>query len=117
MVVVVANVAVTFLGMSAFGSNVNRNFNGIARFLTAGAIVLLVCMVAQMFLQLPLFQLVIAGGFMIFSSLMIAFQVNQIVRGGETNYISATLSLYVSIYNIFVSLLQILMAFSGNDRD
>jgi len=112
-----AGTGLTFLGMSAFGSNVNRDFNRIGNFLSAGAIVLLVCMVAQIFLRLPMFQLVIAGGFMIFSSLMISYQINQIVRGGETNYISATLTLYISIYNIFVSLLQILMAFSGNDRD
>lgn len=112
-----AGTGLTFFGMSALGSNAQRNLNGLAQFLTVGAIVLLVCMIAQMFLRLPMFQLVIAGGFMIFSSLMIAFQVNQIVRGGETNYISATLTIFISIYNIFVSLLQLLMAFAGGDRD
>lgn len=105
-----------FLAMSAFGGNANRNLSGIANFLMVGSLVLLVCVFAQIFLQIPMFQLVLAGLFMIFSSLMIAFQINQIVRGGETNYISATLTLYISIYNIFTSLLQILLAFSGNDR-
>ena len=47
---------------------------------------------------------------------MLLWQVNQIIIGGETNYISATLSLYVSLYNLFTSLLQLIIAFSGNDR-
>lgn len=112
-----AGTGATFLAMSALGSNANRDMNGIGRFLAVGSIVLLVCMVAQIFLRLPMFQLVMSGMFMVFSSLMIAYQTNQVVRGGETNYISATLTLYISIYNIFVSLLQLLIAFSGNDRD
>ena len=58
----------------------------------------------------------ICGAFVIFSSLMILWQVNQVVNGGETNYISATLTLYISIYNLFTSLLRIILAFSGNDR-
>jgi modulator of FtsH protease len=58
----------------------------------------------------------ICGAFVVFSSLMILWQLNQLVRGGESNYISATLTLYVSIYNLFTSLLQIILAFTGNDR-
>lgn len=108
---------ITFLAMSALGNSTTRNFSGMANFMLVGAVVLLVAMIANMFLQLPMLQLVIAGAFMIFSSLMITMRVNEIVNGGETNYISATLSLYVSIYNIFVSLLQLLMAFGGSDRD
>ena len=61
-------------------------------------------------------QLVLCGAFIIFSSAAILFQINAIVRGGETNYVSATLSLYVSLYNIFTSLLQIL-GVVGGDRD
>jgi FtsH-binding integral membrane protein len=61
-------------------------------------------------------QLTLSGAFIIFSSAIILWQINAIVRGGETNYVSATLSLYVSIYNIFSSLLQILGLTSG-DRD
>lgn len=107
----------TFLGMSMLGSNAQRNFSSMTGFLSIGAIVLMVASIANIFLQLPLFQLVLAGGFMIFSALMISWQINEIVRGGETNYISATLTLYISIYNIFVSLLQILGFVGGNDRD
>jgi FtsH-binding integral membrane protein len=76
----------------------------------------MIAVVANIFLRLPLLQLVLCGGFMLFSSLMILFNVNQIVRGGETNYITATLSLYINIYNIFVSLLQILGVFGGDRR-
>jgi FtsH-binding integral membrane protein len=108
---------ITFLAMSALGSNAQRNFSSMTGFLTIGAIVLMVASIANIFLQLPLLQLVLAGGFMIFSSIMISWQVNEIVRGGETNYISATLTLYMSIYNIFVSLLQILGFVGGSDRD
>lgn len=113
----VGGTGLTFLGMSSFGANSKRDFTGIGNFLAVGSIVLLVAVIANLFLQLPAFQLVLAGAFMIFSSLMISWQVNQVVNGGETNYISATLSLYISLYNLFVSLLQLLMAFGGNDRD
>ena len=67
-------------------------------------------------LQSPLMQLMLCGAFIIFSSAIILWQINAIVRGGETNYVSATLSLYVSLYNIFTSLLQIL-GVVGGDRD
>ena len=58
----------------------------------------------------------ILGGFILFSSLIILWQINSIVRGGETNYVSATLTLYVAVYNLFSSLLQLLGIFGG-DRD
>jgi modulator of FtsH protease len=61
-------------------------------------------------------HLVLLVGFILFSSAVILYQINAVVRGGETNYISATLSLYVAIYNIFSSLLQLLGIFGG-ERD
>jgi modulator of FtsH protease len=73
-------------------------------------------MVSNICRKLPGLYLAICGAFVIFSSLMILWLVNQVIKGGERNYISATLSLYISIYNLFTSLLQILLAFSGNDR-
>jgi modulator of FtsH protease len=57
----------------------------------------------------------VLGAFVLFSSLMILWQVNAIVRGGETNYVSATLTLYISIYNLFSSLLQLLGLGGSND--
>jgi len=72
--------------------------------------------VANAFLASPMLYVVLIGAFVLFSSLMILWQVNAIVRGGETNYISATLSLYISIYNLFSSLLQ-LLGLGGSSSD
>jgi len=105
-----------FFVMSAIAFTVKKELNGIGNFLAVGAIVLFIAIIANIFLQMPGLYLAICGAFVIFSSLMILWQVNMIVRGGETNYISATLTLYISIYNIFTSLLQIILALSGNDR-
>ncbi len=108
--------AAVFFTLAGIASTSKRDFSGMANFLTVGAIVLMIAVVANIFLRLPMLQLVLCGGFMLFSSLMILFNVNQIVRGGETNYITATLSLYMNIYNIFVSLLEILGIFGGDRR-
>jgi modulator of FtsH protease len=105
-----------FFSLAAIASSTKRDFSGMANFLMVGAVVLMIAVIANIFLHLPMMQLVLCGAFMIFSSLMILFNVNQIVRGGETNYITATLSLYMNIYNIFVSLLQLLGVFGG-ERD
>jgi len=106
--------AVVFFSLAGIASTTRRDFSGMGNFLMVGAIVLMVAVVANIFLQLPMMQLVICGAFMLFSSLMILFNVSQIIHGGETNYITATLGLYMNIYNIFVSLLQILGIFGGN---
>lgn len=105
-----------FFAMSAIGYATKREMPFLANFLAIGGIVLMIAVVASIFMHTPILYLVICGGFVIFSSLMILWQVNQIANGGETNYISATLSLYVSLYNLFTSLLQIIIALSGNDR-
>lgn len=108
--------ASVFFVMSLIAFTVRKEMQFLGNFLTVGAVVLMVAVIANIFLRMPGFHLMICGAFVIFSSLLILFQVNQVVRGGETNYISATLTLYVSIYNLFTSLLQIILAFSGNDR-
>lgn len=105
-----------FFVMSAIAYSVKKEMTFIGNFLAVGAIVLFIAIIANIFLRMPGLYLAICGAFVIFSSLMILWQVNQIVKGGETNYISATLTLYISIYNLFTSLLQIILAFSGNDR-
>ena len=105
--------AVTFFGLSAVASSVKRDFSGIGRFLLVGFIVIMLAVVANVFFQIPALALTILVAFIIFSSMIILYQVNAIVRGGETNYISATLTLYVAIYNIFSSLLQLLGIFGG----
>ncbi|MGL6071536.1 Bax inhibitor-1 family protein, partial [Craterilacuibacter sp.] len=90
-----------------------RDISGLGRFLTVGAVVLMVAMVANIFLRIPAMQLTISAAFALFSSLMILWQVKSIVDGGETNYISAALTIYISVYNLFTSLLHLLMAFGG----
>jgi modulator of FtsH protease len=100
--------AAVFFVMAAIASSTKRDFSGMANFLTVGAVIIMLAVVANAFLASPMLYVVLIGAFVLFSSLMILWQVNTIVRGGETNYISATLSLYISIYNLFSSLLQLL---------
>ncbi|MCC6609013.1 MAG: Bax inhibitor-1/YccA family protein [Burkholderiales bacterium] len=107
--------AVTFFGLSAVASSVKRDFGRMGGFLTVGAIVIMAAVVANVFFQVPALTLAVLAAFVIFSSLIILWQVNAIVRGGETNYVSATLTLYVAIYNLFSSLLQLLGIFGGNN--
>ncbi len=108
--------AAVFFGLAGVASTAKRNFSAMGNFLLVGAIVIMLGVVANIFFASPLVHLVLLGAFIVFSSLVILWQVNQIVRGGETSYISATLSLYVAVYNIFSSLLQILGIFGG-ERD
>ena len=108
--------AAVFFVLSGIASTTKRDFSFLNKFLLVGFVVIMLAVVAQIFLQSPLMQLVLCGAFIIFSSALILWQINAIVRGGETNYVSATLSLYVSLYNIFTSLLQIL-GVMGGDRD
>ena len=108
--------SMVFFVMSAIAFTLKRETPFLTNFLAIGGIVILIAMIANIFLHIPAMHLMLCGAFVIFSSLMILWQVNQIVIGGETNYISATLSLYVSLYNLFTSLLQIIIALSGNDR-
>ena len=108
--------AAVFFVLSGIAATAKRDFSFLNKFLLVGFVVIMLAVVANIFLQSPLMQLTLSGAFIIFSSAIILWQINAIVRGGETNYVSATLSLYVSIYNIFSSLLQILGLTSG-DRD
>ena len=107
--------AAVFFIMAGIASTTKRDFSGLGNFLGVGAIVIMLAVVANVFLASPMLYLVLVGAFVLFSSLMILWQVNAIVRGGETNYVSATLSLYVSIYNLFSSLLQLLGLGGSND--
>lgn len=108
--------AAVFFGLSALASSTKRNFSGLGNFLFVGAIVIMLAVVANLFFQSPVVHLAILGAFVLFSSMIILWQINSIVQGGETNYISATLTLYVAVYNLFTSLLQLLGIFGG-DRD
>lgn len=105
-----------FFVLSGIAANTKRDFSFLGKFIVVGVIVAMLAVVANIFLQMPALMLALCGVFIILSSAIILWQINDIVRGGETNYISATLTLYVSVYNIFTSLLQILGVIGG-DRD
>ena len=100
--------ALVFFSCSAYVLTTRKDMSFMGGMLTAGAIALLVLMVAGIFLQMPAMHLAISALFVLFSSGMILFETSNIIHGGETNYIRATVSLYVSLYNLFVSLLSIL---------
>jgi FtsH-binding integral membrane protein len=108
--------AAVFLGLSAVATTTTRDFSRLGSFLFIGVIVIMLAVVANVFFASPVLHLVILAAFIVFSSLLILWQLNSIVRGGETNYVSATLTLYVAIYNLFSSLLQLLGIFGG-ERD
>jgi modulator of FtsH protease len=107
--------AAVFFVMAGVASSTKRDFSGMGNFLMVGAVIIMLAVVANVFLASPMLYLVVLGAFVLFSSLMILWQVNAIVRGGETNYVSATLTLYISIYNLFSSLLQLLGLGGSND--
>ncbi|MGL5187383.1 MAG: Bax inhibitor-1 family protein [Plesiomonas shigelloides] len=100
--------ALVFFSCSAYVLTTRKDMSFMGGMLTAGAIALLVLMVAGIFLQMPAMHLAISALFVLLSSGMILFETSNIIHGGETNYIRATVSLYVSLYNLFVSLLSIL---------
>ena len=103
-----------FLVLSSIAATTKRDFSFMGKFLMIGLILLILAMLVNMFTQIPAMSLAISGiAVMIFSG-FILYDVNRIVRGGETNYIMATLALYLNIYNLFVHLLHILMALMGN---
>src|SRR4051812_96250 len=106
--------AAVFFAMAGIATVTRRDLGFLTNFLAVGGIVIMLAVVANIFFASPVMSLAICGAFVLFSSLMILWQVHQLVNGGETNYISATLTLYMSIYNLFTSLLQLLLAFTGN---
>jgi modulator of FtsH protease len=100
--------AATFLGLSAYAVKSQRDFSFMRGFLMVGVWAAFLLGLVALFFNLPTLSLVVSGMFVIAMSGMILYQTSAIVNGGETNYIMATVSLYVSIYNLFLSLLHIL---------
>ena len=104
-----------FLGLSGYALVSKRDFSFLGGFLTVGILVAFIGSLAGLFLHVPALYLAVSAMFVLLMSGLILFQTSQIVRGGETNYIMATITLYVALYNLFLSLLQLLGAFSGDD--
>ncbi len=113
--VAAAMTAAVFFTMSILARRTKMDMNALGKFLTVGAVVLMVGVVANLFLQIPALSLTIAAGFVVFSSLLIMWQIRSVIDGGEDSYISAALTIFISIYNIFSSLLRILLAVAGED--
>ena len=99
---------IIFLGLSGYALTSKRDFSFLGGFVFAGMMVVVVAMLANIFLAMPALALAISGAIILLMSAFILFDTSRIINGGETNYILATYGLYLSIFNIFVSLLQIL---------
>jgi len=106
--------AVIFGVMATVATVSKRDFSGLGKWLMVGAVVILVAALANIFLQLPAMMLMISTlAIVIFSAFML-YDVQRVINGGETNYVSATLAIYLDIYNVFSNLLMILGIFGGN---
>jgi modulator of FtsH protease len=105
-----------FLGLSAIALNPKRDFSSLAPFIFVGSIVGMILFFVGIFVHIAALQLTISILFSLLSGAFILFQTNAIIHGGERNYLIATVTLYVSIINIFLTLLQLLSAFGGNRR-
>lgn len=104
-----------FFSMTTLARRLNFNTNALGRSLSMGVIVLMIGVVANLFFNIPALSLALSAVFVIISSLIIMWQVRTVIEGGETSHISAALTIFISIYNIFSSLLRLLIAFAGSD--
>jgi len=103
-----AGTGAVFFGMATIATVTKRDFSFMGKFLFAGMIALLVAMIANMFMQIPMLSLVISSLVIVVFSLFLLHDLSRIVTGGETNYVMATTGVYISLLNIFTSLLSIL---------
>jgi modulator of FtsH protease len=106
---------ITFLGLSAYALTTRKDFSFLGGMLTAGILVAFLAGLAAIAFDLPGLSLAVSSMFVVLMAGLILFQTSEIVRGGETNYIMATVTLYISIYNLFTSLLHLLGIFGGDD--
>ncbi len=106
---------VIFLGLSGYALTTKKDFSFIGGFLMIGILVAFLAGIGAWVFAIPALSLAVSAMFILLMSGMILFQTSAMIHGGETNYILATVSLYVSIYNLFLSLLQLLAAFSGEE--
>ena len=104
-----------FLGLSGYVLNTRKDFSFLSGFLVAGMILVLVCSVVAMFFIVPGFQLAISAAVALLMCGFILWETSDLVNGHETNYIMATVGLYISILNLFMSLLRLLGALMGED--
>ncbi len=105
--------AAVFMVMATIATVSKRDFSFLGKFLFVGLILLIIASIANLFFQVPMAQVAISAIAVFIFSLYLLYDVSSIVRGGQTNYIMATLALFLDIFNIFVNLLNLLLIFSG----
>src|SRR6056297_555068 len=106
---------VVFLGLSGYALTTRKDFSFMAGFIFTGVLVAFIAGIAALIFSIPALSLGVSAMFIMLMSGYILYQTSEIIHGGETNYVLATIGLYVAIYNIFTSLLHLLGAFGGND--
>ena len=110
-----AGTAIVFFACSAYVLTTKKDMSFLSTAISSLFIVLLLGIVASFFFQIPALAVGISALFVVFSTMTILYETSNIIHGGETNYIRATVSIYVSIYNLFISLLRLLSIFSSDD--
>lgn len=109
-----ASTGIIFFTLSMYAIITKKNFSYLGGFIFAGITIVFIASLVNIFLNIPTLQILVAGAFALLSAGLILFQTSAIIHGGERNYIMATVTLYVAIFNLFVTLLQIFGAFGGN---
>jgi modulator of FtsH protease len=107
--------AVIFFALSAYALTTRKDFSYLRGFLFTGVLVAFFAGLTAYLFDMPTLSLAVSAAFVLLSSGIILWQTSEIVNGGETNYIMATVTLFVALYNLFLSLLHLLRAFSGDD--
>ncbi|AQA20269.1 BAX inhibitor protein [Halioglobus japonicus] len=107
--------AVVFFGLSAYALTTRKDFSYMGGFLMVGLLVAVVASIANIFMGIPALSLTISAAIVMIMSGLILFDTSRIINGGETNYIRATVSLYLNIYNLFIHMLHLLTAMGGDD--
>jgi modulator of FtsH protease len=108
--------AAVFGTMATLASSIKRDLSGLGKFMFVGVVILILASVANIFLQLPALMLTISVVAIVIFSAFMLIDLQRVVNGGETNYVSATLAIYLDVYNVFSNLLAIL-GFTGGSRD
>ncbi len=111
-----AGTGAIFFTLAGIATVTKKDFGFLRNFLLVGLVLIILASLANLFFAIPAISLAVSAAAVLIFSGFILFDVSRIVNGGETNYVMATLGIYLSIYNLFISLLQLLLAFSG-ERD
>lgn len=107
--------AVIFVGLSAYALTTKKDFSFMGGFLTVGILLAFIAGLAALFFEIPALSLAVSAAFVLLMSGLILYETSNIIHGGETNYVLATVTLFVSIFNLFTSLLQLLGFANGNE--